>query len=162
MAALYYLRWDYPSIRWNSLPFTFCYTRINFSHAIIYTAQLFYLHHLDFGTDTPGHENISRIGVYNDSMIAEFIDRDVILKNRKPFPAYGKMKVKSSLLQVVYSYWQFPNAESSDFWIFFCFSCVTDMLKNAILAILRVQQRCNLMKFVNLFHIKKSICDNNC
>uniref|UniRef100_A0A0E0NFI4 Uncharacterized protein n=1 Tax=Oryza rufipogon TaxID=4529 RepID=A0A0E0NFI4_ORYRU len=36
-----------------------------------------------------------RIGVYNDSMIAEFIDRDVILKNRKPFPAYGKMKLRN-------------------------------------------------------------------
>jgi hypothetical protein len=36
-------------------------------------------------------------------MIAEFIERDVILKNRNPFPAYGKMKVKSTLLPVEYS-----------------------------------------------------------
>uniref|UniRef100_A0A0E0ME29 Uncharacterized protein n=2 Tax=Oryza punctata TaxID=4537 RepID=A0A0E0ME29_ORYPU len=48
-----------------------------------------------FGTDTPVHENIPRIGLYNDSMIADFIERDVILKNRKPFPAYGKMKLRN-------------------------------------------------------------------
>uniref|UniRef100_A0A0E0NFJ1 Aminotransferase-like plant mobile domain-containing protein n=1 Tax=Oryza rufipogon TaxID=4529 RepID=A0A0E0NFJ1_ORYRU len=68
---------------------------IGYINGCIILPELFYLHHLDFGTDTPGHENISRIGVYNDSMIAEFIDRDVILKNRKPFPAYGKMKLRN-------------------------------------------------------------------
>uniref|UniRef100_A0A0E0MXY4 Uncharacterized protein n=1 Tax=Oryza rufipogon TaxID=4529 RepID=A0A0E0MXY4_ORYRU len=52
----------------------------------------FYLDNLDFGTDSPEHKNIPRIGMYNDSMIAEFIERDVILKNRNPFPTYGKMK----------------------------------------------------------------------
>ncbi|EEC73277.1 hypothetical protein OsI_07420 [Oryza sativa Indica Group] len=68
---------------------------IGYINGCIILPELFYLHNLDFGTDTPGHKNIPRIGVYNDSMIAEFIDRDVILKNRKPFPAYGKMKLRN-------------------------------------------------------------------
>ncbi|KAF2938111.1 hypothetical protein DAI22_03g096100 [Oryza sativa Japonica Group] len=71
---------------------------IGYINGCIILPQLFYLDNLDFGTDTPEQENIPRIGVYNDSMIAEFIERDVILKNRNPFPAYGKMKVKSTLL----------------------------------------------------------------
>uniref|UniRef100_A0A0E0P4X2 Aminotransferase-like plant mobile domain-containing protein n=1 Tax=Oryza rufipogon TaxID=4529 RepID=A0A0E0P4X2_ORYRU len=65
---------------------------IGYINGCIILPQLFYLDNLDFGTDTPEQENIPRIGVYNDSMIAEFIEKDVILKNRNPFPAYGKMK----------------------------------------------------------------------
>nr|BAD37729.1 hypothetical protein [Oryza sativa Japonica Group]BAD38572.1 hypothetical protein [Oryza sativa Japonica Group] len=68
---------------------------IGYINGCIILPQLFYLDNLDFGTDTPEQENIPRIGVYNDSMIAEFIERDVILKNRNPFPAYGKMKLRN-------------------------------------------------------------------
>uniref|UniRef100_A0A0D3FS79 Uncharacterized protein n=1 Tax=Oryza barthii TaxID=65489 RepID=A0A0D3FS79_9ORYZ len=65
---------------------------IGYINGCIILPQLFYLDNLDFGTDTPEQENNPRIGVYNDSMIAKFIEKDVILKNRNPFPAYGKMK----------------------------------------------------------------------
>uniref|UniRef100_A0A0E0G9V6 Uncharacterized protein n=1 Tax=Oryza nivara TaxID=4536 RepID=A0A0E0G9V6_ORYNI len=68
---------------------------IGYINGCIILPQLFYLDNLDFGADTPEQENIPRIGVYNDSMIAEFIERDVILKNRNPFPAYGKMKLRN-------------------------------------------------------------------
>ncbi|BAD87923.1 hypothetical protein [Oryza sativa Japonica Group] len=68
---------------------------IGYINGCIILPQPFYLDNLDFGTDSPEHKNIPRIGMYNDSMIAEFIERDVILKNRNPFPTYGKMKLRN-------------------------------------------------------------------
>lgn len=48
---------------------------------------------LDLGKDNTAHNSLPRIGAYDDKKLADYIERDIVMKNRTPFPTYGKLKV---------------------------------------------------------------------
>ncbi|KAI5017200.1 hypothetical protein ZWY2020_037578 [Hordeum vulgare] len=55
--------------------------------------EIHYLDSLDLGKDSPPGHIVPRFAAYNDGMVSKVIKRDIILKNRLPFPTYGKLKI---------------------------------------------------------------------
>ncbi|VAI75237.1 unnamed protein product [Triticum turgidum subsp. durum] len=68
---------------------------IGYINGCMLIPQIHYLDSLDFGKDSPPDHILPRFAAYNDAMVCNLIKRDIILKNRLPFPTYGKLKIRS-------------------------------------------------------------------
>lgn len=65
---------------------------IGYINGCMLIPEIHYLDSLDLGKDSPPDHIVPRFAAYNDDMVSKVIKRDIILKNRLPFPTYGKLK----------------------------------------------------------------------
>lgn len=68
---------------------------IGYINGCMLIPEIHYLDSLDLGKDSPPDHIVPRFAAYNDGMVTKVIKRDIILKNRLPFPTYGKLKIRS-------------------------------------------------------------------
>ncbi|XP_044955698.1 uncharacterized protein LOC123406274 [Hordeum vulgare subsp. vulgare] len=74
---------------------------IGYINGCMLIPEIHYLDSLDLGKDSPPDHIVPRFAAYNDGMVTKVIKRDIILKNRLPFPTYGKLKVQHTSYSIL-------------------------------------------------------------